>query len=177
MALFSRFPDYRMKTPTKPLVTFEEQVAGAPPAIKAWFYPGDNYGNQFVYPKAKAQQLAQKYNQNVPSMADSLASNTTSATPDPNEPKVAELKQTDIMAQKPSGDEVRVAEVFLVVASPRESRADRARAATAPPADNASPGDAPQELPKTASMMPEFLLAGITLVVAGFILRASQRPC
>ena len=55
---FLTIPDYRMKPPDKPLLTFEERAAGAPEAIKSWFYPGDNYGNEFVYPKARATQLA-----------------------------------------------------------------------------------------------------------------------
>src|SRR6202161_4796293 len=55
---FITIPDYEMKTPDKPLIRFEERPAGTPEAIKSWFYPGDNYGNEFVYPKARAVELA-----------------------------------------------------------------------------------------------------------------------
>ena len=51
---FLTIPDYRMKPADKPLITFDERAAGAPEAIKAWYYPGENYGNEFVYPKTKA---------------------------------------------------------------------------------------------------------------------------
>ena len=49
--LFLVTPDYRWKAPRRPGVTFEQRVPGAPRAIRAWFYPGDQYGNEFVYPK------------------------------------------------------------------------------------------------------------------------------
>ena len=42
-------PDYRMKTPDKPIFSFEEGRSGQPEALKAWFYPGDNYGEEFRY--------------------------------------------------------------------------------------------------------------------------------
>jgi hypothetical protein len=44
-------PDYRTTTPEKPIFSFEERPSGQPEALKAWFYPGDNYGEQFLYLK------------------------------------------------------------------------------------------------------------------------------
>ena len=46
-------PDYRLKRADKTVITFEERAADSPEAIQAWFYPGDDYGQQFVYPKEK----------------------------------------------------------------------------------------------------------------------------
>jgi len=49
--LYSTFlarPDYRLKPSEKPIITLEEGAAGVPEALKAWFYPGDNYGHEFV---------------------------------------------------------------------------------------------------------------------------------
>lgn len=44
------FPDYRM-IPTKGVsIQLEERAVGEPQAIKAIFFPGDNYGQEFVYP-------------------------------------------------------------------------------------------------------------------------------
>ncbi len=34
--------------------------AGAPAAIKAWFYPGSVYGHEFVYPDRQAREIAQR---------------------------------------------------------------------------------------------------------------------
>ena len=48
-------PAYRENLTDKTVVTFEERVKGAPEAIATWFYPDDNYGREFVYPKAVPQ--------------------------------------------------------------------------------------------------------------------------
>jgi hypothetical protein len=176
---FLTIPDYRMKPPDKPLITFEERAAGAPEAIKSWFYPGDNYGNEFVYPKARAVQLAQQSKQNVPSMPSQLASNITTASADQNSQKVTEMKQADIKAEEPSGDEVPVGAVFLVVAS-----ATPAPVESGPPPRmlvalvhdepaSASTADRSAELPKTASPLPILELAGFLLLAAGLVFRAS----
>jgi hypothetical protein len=45
-------PDYRLTPTDKTVLTFADWPAGSPEAIKAWFYPGDNYGQEFVYPKS-----------------------------------------------------------------------------------------------------------------------------
>src|SRR5437867_12412284 len=48
---FLTIPDYRPEPADKPIVTFEEREAGSPEAVKTWFYPGDEYGHDFVYPQ------------------------------------------------------------------------------------------------------------------------------
>src|SRR5579863_6529584 len=50
--------NYRLKPTDKTVLTFKERGEGQPEAIKAWFYPGDNFGQQFVYPKKRAIELA-----------------------------------------------------------------------------------------------------------------------
>jgi hypothetical protein len=40
---------YRMNTTGKPVVTLEERPADAPMAVHKWFYPGDHYGQDFIY--------------------------------------------------------------------------------------------------------------------------------
>src|SRR5712664_1523610 len=57
-------PDYRMEPSDKPVIKFEERAANAPEAVKAWFYPGDQYGQQFVYPHRRAVELAKRTRQN-----------------------------------------------------------------------------------------------------------------
>jgi hypothetical protein len=42
------------------VLKFNPTEAGAPAALKAWFYPGSLYGHQFVYPDAQAQEIAQR---------------------------------------------------------------------------------------------------------------------
>ena len=41
----------RLKPTDKTVMSFKERGEGQPEAIKAWFYPGDTYGQEFVYPK------------------------------------------------------------------------------------------------------------------------------
>jgi hypothetical protein len=90
-------PDYRMQPSGKTVVNFEERAADSPEAIQAWFYPGNNYGEQFVYPKARATQLAQQNNQPVLAMRD--------------EQPPEQLKQAPLTAVSPSGEEIEMTEV------------------------------------------------------------------
>jgi hypothetical protein len=43
----------RTETPDKAILQLEERPSGQPQALKAWFYPGDNTGVEFVYPTQK----------------------------------------------------------------------------------------------------------------------------
>ena len=53
VATLQTIPDYVSNTPDKPLIHFEERPSGSPEAIHSWFYPGENTGWEFVYPKAE----------------------------------------------------------------------------------------------------------------------------
>lgn len=141
--IFITIPDYRMKPTGKVVITFEERAAGSPEAVKGWFYPGDNYGHHFVYPKTKAVQLAKANNTPVPSMPDELKTDNTQQS-------VAAMKQSPLMAQKPSEEEVEIAEVFEV-----------------PPAR----AEIPKKLPKTASQLTLIGLAGLLSLGMAFSLR------
>jgi hypothetical protein len=44
-------PDYSLQAPKNPGLVFEPGHGGAPRAIKAWFYPGDKFGYEFIYRK------------------------------------------------------------------------------------------------------------------------------
>ena len=46
-------------------MTFHERPAGEPEALKAWFYPGTEWGQQFVYERPRAIQLAKETNETV----------------------------------------------------------------------------------------------------------------
>ena len=45
--------DSRIQVSDKPFFQFEERPSGQPEALKAWFYPGDDSGVEFVYPDQK----------------------------------------------------------------------------------------------------------------------------
>ena len=46
-------PDSRMQTSDNTILQLEERPSGQPEALKAWFYPGDDSGVEFVYPTEK----------------------------------------------------------------------------------------------------------------------------
>jgi hypothetical protein len=42
------------------VLKFNPTEPGAPPALKAWFYPGSLYGHEFVYPVTEARKIAER---------------------------------------------------------------------------------------------------------------------
>ena len=156
--IFLAIPDYRLKPAGAPIITFEERAAESPQAVRAWFYPGENYGHEFVYPKVKAMELARVNNLPVPSMRNEMATNTTKPTTSKYEPHVMALKQAPLKAQKPNQEEVEIAKAF-----------------PSPPVAPASPAAPPEQLPNTASPLPLFGLIGLlSLGTAGLLRRSSS---
>src|SRR5436853_3973552 len=51
-------PNYRLRPRGRSEFDFWETPAGMPRAIRAWFYPGDNFGQEFTYKPAMAMQIA-----------------------------------------------------------------------------------------------------------------------
>jgi hypothetical protein len=95
-------PDYRLQPTGKTVIHFEERPSDSPEAIHSWFYPGANYGEEFVYPKARATVLAKQVNRPVLSMPDAQPAATT------------QIKQTPVKAVTPSGEEIEVAELVAM---------------------------------------------------------------
>ena len=61
--------DYRLQPAGQTVLKFTGPTGDSPDALRAWFNPGDGFGQEFVYPKARALQLAQTMNTIVPSVA------------------------------------------------------------------------------------------------------------
>jgi len=59
-------PNWRLKPTGKTAFTFWEMPPGQPRALRAWFYPGDNFGQEFAYPKTKAVTIATVAHTEVP---------------------------------------------------------------------------------------------------------------
>jgi hypothetical protein len=139
-------PNYRLQPTGKTVITFWETPPGQPKALRAWFYPGDNFGQEFAYPKSAAAQIAAVSHQAVP---------TTEAT------QAAELPQAPVTQTQPEPQQ----EVAQNTPPPQPE------AAPAPaPAPEAAP--APQELPKTASPYPWIALFGVFSLGAFALIRA-----
>src|SRR5262245_50744023 len=70
-------PDQKLEPSDKPVVMFAERPAGTPQAVRAWFYPGDTIGNEFVYPRNQAMTIARETHQSVLSMDETSNATTT----------------------------------------------------------------------------------------------------
>jgi hypothetical protein len=140
-------PNYRLRATDKTVITFNERPAGQPEALRAWFYPGRNWGEEFVYPKAMAMELAKTANTPVLFTPAEIPLEVATPIQSVDHPVVAVLQQAPIMAIKPSGDEVALAEV--VTPPPAEPEV---AVAAAPVADT---------LPDTASNLPLIALCGL----------------
>ncbi len=138
-------PNYRLKATDKTVVTFRERPAGEPEALRAWFYPGRNWGEEFVYGKAKAIALAKATNTPVLFTPVEIPLEVAEPIKSADAPVVKELKQAPVMAIKPSGEEVQLAEVV-----------------TPPPTEpEATVASVPEKtLPATASPLPLIALLG-----------------
>src|SRR4029450_2032381 len=67
-------PNWRLDVTDKTVMTFGQRPAGEPQAIRSWFYPGDNFGQEFVYPKRRAVELAKMTNLPILAMPTELES-------------------------------------------------------------------------------------------------------
>jgi hypothetical protein len=80
-------PAYRTATPDDSIIKFEERSSGSPEAIQSWFYPGDNAGWEFVYPKRQTLETSA----NMTPASAAVA--TTAAQSLPPAPEVEEQNQ------------------------------------------------------------------------------------
>jgi hypothetical protein len=87
-------PNDRLQPTDKPVVLFSERAAGTPQAVKAWYYPGDRIGDEFVYPKSQAMRIAKETHQRVLAYNDE-GTNSTTAGEVPESMKTAELGYFD----------------------------------------------------------------------------------
>jgi len=149
-------PNYRLQATDKTVMTFRERPAGQPEALRAWFYPGRNWGEEFVYPKAKAIELAKATNIPVLFTPVDIPLEVAGPIKSVDEPVVVQLKQAPIMAIKPTGEEVQVAQVV-----------------TPPPAVALTVAE--NTLPKTASFLPLIGLLALLAVGGALMLRSFQR--
>jgi hypothetical protein len=151
-------PNYRLEPTGKTQFEFWETPPGQPKALRAWFYPGDNFGQEFAYPKSEAVQIASATHQQVP---------TTYAQ---NE---SELTTARVGTVNEQGTEQEMAQN-----TPPATPAPATPAATptptpAPEPPAATPAPMPQQtLPHTASTYPLVGLLGLFSLGAFFVLKA-----
>jgi len=144
-------PNVRLKTTDKTVITFEERPINNPEALKAWFYPGDNFGQEFVYPKLRAVELAQVVKEPVLAMPTATTN-------------VEELRTAPVVAITPERREVPLAEVVQTPATPVLVAQNRAP-------EPSPQAQTQQQLPRTASLLPLMGLLGVASLGFAFVLK------
>jgi LPXTG-motif cell wall-anchored protein len=145
-------PNYRLKPTGKSDFRFWETPAGQPRAMRAWFYPGDNFGQEFAYPKSKSVELARVTNEPVPTVMMV---------------EEAELKTAPIVVVDEKGNEAPL-KVEVAAAAP----------APEPVAERAAPAPEPEpaKLPDTGSPYPLIAIIGLaSLAIYGLMSYRSSR--
>jgi len=146
--------NFRVVRTGKSQFTFWETPRGNPPALKAWFYPGDHWGQEFVYPKGLATKLARDTGETVL---------TTPAE------TIAEFKTAPVAEVTKTGEEKPLEEAYIAPAPEPAAAAEPAPAVAEVAA--AEPAPAPSELPATGSPFFAIGLIGLMAAAAGLTLR------
>jgi LPXTG-motif cell wall-anchored protein len=148
-------PNQRLEPAGKTILTYQERPSDQPMALNAWFYPGDNFGQQFVYPKSEAQELSRLNKMDVPSTESEEAYPGQRAEPSTSEAGKNTTPQPEMKAEN----------------TPPPQPNPPAAAATPPPA----PQEHTKRLPQTASSLPLFGLMGFLLLGVAALLRKACR--
>jgi hypothetical protein len=157
-AIVLGIPDYRLKATEKTEISFYEAPPGEPLPLRAWFYPGYNYGVEFVYPRKKAVEIARISGEHViaaPWEAEYL-------------PEPEELETEPLLAIEPSGEEAELEAVHPETAPEPVTEPTPAELVLTPQAE------AP-ELPRTATPLPLVALTGMLAAGAAGILRIVRK--
>jgi hypothetical protein len=144
-------PNYRLEPKGKTEFGFWEAPKGAPVALRAWFYPGDNFGQEFAYRRPEVTRIetaAVMNNQHVPVLTEEM--------------------ETQI--SKPVTTETET----VTVTKPAETVVPPAPVAEQP-APTEQVAATTTELPQTASPLPVFALFGVLALTAGIGIRAVIR--
>jgi LPXTG-motif cell wall-anchored protein len=150
--------DYRLKPTGDTVVKFAERSGDNPEALKAWFYPGDNFGQEFVYPKQRAIELAAIVKEPVPALSGDT-----------------DIKVVPIVAETPEQKEVPVADAIQITPPAAEAVTPAPVVQETTPAPAVETAPAPvvetQQLPQTASQLPLIMLLGLSAIGAALLLK------
>ena len=148
-------PNYRLRPTGKTTFQFWETPAGQPRAMRAWFYPGDNFGQEFAYPKTKSVEIAKVAHAPVPAVVVETE---------------AELKTAPVVVVDEQGEEKPV-EVVVAKSEPPAPEPQ-----VTAPVSAVSETPAPAKLPDTASSYPLFGLIGLgSVIISKIMARFSKR--
>jgi hypothetical protein len=166
-------PNYRLEPKGKTVFTFWEVPAGEIPAVRAWFYPGDLFGQEFAYPKNRATQVAAYTKTSVAtSNAQSMDEMKSMPITSTNENgQTSDLDSNTYVAKTSDPAPVPVFEPTPQAATPQV--ADPAPVAV--PEPQRTPAPIPAKLPHTATQAPLLGLFGLLSLGAFFAVRRFAR--
>ena len=149
-------PNFRTVRKDKTEFSYWETPKGNPVALRAWFYPGDHWGQEFVYPTGLAAKLARDTGETVL---------TTPAE------TVVEFETAPVAEVTKVGEEKPLEEAYI--APEPAPAAEIAVAEPAPAAEVAVAETAPEPaaLPATGSPYYAIGLAGLLAAAAGLTLK------
>jgi hypothetical protein len=146
-------PNYRLQPTGTSTFQFWETPAGQPRAMRAWFYPGDNFGQEFAYHKTRSVEIARVAKAPVPTVVVETE---------------AELKTAPVVVVDEKGEEAPLPAPTVVAKSEPAAEPQ----ATTPVSET----PAPARLPDTASDYPLFGLIGFgSVIVSKVMSRFSKR--
>jgi hypothetical protein len=151
-------PNYRLEPTGHSQFRFWETPPGSAKALRAWFYPGDNFGQEFPYPKHLRTVETASAAISVPAPRPLTAEPSEQTANRAEETPVTQPAQPTTEPQQP----VEVAEAAPPPQTP---------AATPPPQTPPPPAPEPERLPKTASSYPMIGLAGLVSLALYGLLR------
>ena len=152
-------PNYRLRPTGKSRFMFWETPPGAAPALRAWFYPGDNFGQEFRYPKQVAMLQTVEHTESSRMMNQSTTTEESTRT---------EARPTEEQSTEQSADRQITDQEEAMVTEQEAQREEPVQMAqsTPPPAPEPAqttpqPMERPTTLPHTASPYPLFGLGGM----------------
>jgi LPXTG-motif cell wall-anchored protein len=171
IATVMAIPNYRLVPTDSSRFAFWETPPEDAPALRAWFYPGDNVGQEFPYPKHLVALGTNAAARSEEAQAQPPAESQTPVPPAPEE------SAEQPPACQPCGEANRSAEQAPErPAETPENEAPQAHA-PAPPPPAVSPDVQEQtspELPHTASLYPLMGLAGFAALGLSGLLRRKR---
>ena len=160
-------PDQRLDPADKPVVMFKETPAGSPNAVRAWFYPGNTIGDEFVYPKEQAMKIAKATHEPVLSITDQ--SNMKSA-------EVTRVDENGVATTTTTTSTAPAGTSGSSAPRTTEQTARAATPATAAPSSTAASASRTRRLPRTASPLVLYeLMSGLAFAGAFGIRRLRSR--
>jgi len=173
-------PNYRLQPTGKTEFQWWETAAGQPRAMRAWFYPGDNFGQEFAYPKSEAVAIAKTTSENVPTTyAESEAALATAKVGTVD--KAGTELELDRQTYSRAADAKATDTGNLAQATPRPAterpRTELAQNQATPQDTTGAVTDAGRatSLPRTASPVPMGALAGLLALGASLAARVANR--